>query len=74
MEYPSGTIPAKIGLHAEAQDRALKDGSRTFYGPCVPTTPGRAEHQRRAYAGLARSRTSSSSPIRIRQSVRWPPT
>lgn len=28
---PSGTIPAKIGLHAVAQDRALKDGKLNVY-------------------------------------------
>lgn len=28
---PSGTIPAKIGLYAVAQDRALKDGKLNVY-------------------------------------------
>lgn len=28
---PSGTIPAKVGLHAVAQDRALKDGKLNVY-------------------------------------------
>ncbi|MBO1929709.1 hypothetical protein J4731_20855 [Providencia rettgeri] len=28
---PAGTIPEKVGLHAVAQDRALKDGKLNFY-------------------------------------------
>ncbi len=31
MESADGTIPAKIGLHAVAQDRALKDGKLNVY-------------------------------------------
>ena len=30
-KLPAGTIPAQIGLHAVAQDRALKDGRLNFY-------------------------------------------
>jgi len=30
-KLPSGTIPGQIGLHAVAQDRALKDGRLNFY-------------------------------------------
>ncbi|MBO0222724.1 molybdopterin-dependent oxidoreductase, partial [Vibrio parahaemolyticus] len=30
-QLPAGTIPEKIGLHAVAQDRALKDGTLNFY-------------------------------------------
>lgn len=30
-QLPAGTIPDKIGLHAIAQDRALKDGKLNFY-------------------------------------------
>ncbi|VDZ72278.1 periplasmic nitrate reductase [Atlantibacter hermannii] len=30
-QIPTGTIPAKIGLHAVAQDRALKDGKLNVY-------------------------------------------
>ncbi|MFP7605348.1 nitrate reductase catalytic subunit NapA [Serratia quinivorans] len=30
-QLPAGTIPAKVGLHAVAQDRALKDGTLNAY-------------------------------------------
>ncbi|HAU3357947.1 TPA: nitrate reductase catalytic subunit NapA [Salmonella enterica subsp. salamae] len=30
-QIPAGTIPAKVGLHAVAQDRALKDGKLNVY-------------------------------------------
>ena len=30
-QLPAGTIPAKVGLHAVAQDRALKDGKLNAY-------------------------------------------
>jgi nitrate reductase NapA len=30
-KLPAGTVPAQIGLHAVAQDRALKDGRLNFY-------------------------------------------
>ncbi|MGL5991716.1 MAG: nitrate reductase catalytic subunit NapA [Plesiomonas sp.] len=30
-KLPAGTIPDKVGLHAIAQDRALKDGTLNFY-------------------------------------------
>ncbi len=68
---PSGIIPAKIGLHAVAQDRALKDGKLNVYWTMYQTTcrPGRTSMKSVCRAGAIRA-TSSSSPIRIRRSIR----
>ncbi len=43
---PSGTIPAKIGLHAVAQDRALKRRqAECLLDHVYQQHAGRAEHQ-----------------------------
>ncbi|XPE62039.1 hypothetical protein ACNKHT_14365 [Shigella flexneri] len=72
---PSGTIPAKIGLDAVAQDRALKDGKLNVYWTmCTNNTQaGRTSMKSVCRAGAIRA-TSSSSPIRTDSRVRWPPT
>ncbi|VDZ99229.1 nitrate reductase [Salmonella enterica subsp. enterica] len=45
-QIPAGTIPAKVGLHAVAQDRALKDGKLNVYWVmCNNNMQAGPEHQ-----------------------------
>ena len=53
---PSGTIPAKIGLHAVAQDRALKDGKLNVYWTmCTNNMQAGPNINEERMPGLARS-------------------
>lgn len=52
---PSGTIPAKIGLHAVAQDRALKDGKLNVYWTMCTNNMQAGRTSMKSVCGLARS-------------------
>ncbi len=73
---PEGTIPDKVGLHAVAMSRALKDGKlKCLLDQHHQQHAGRAEHQRArsARAGATR-RLSWSCRTPTRPPRPWPPT
>ena len=71
-QLPAGTIPDKIGLHAVAQNRALKDGKLLAYWvQCTNNMQTAPNMNEEGYPGYRTPTRSSSFPTLIRPSLHW---